>query len=79
VSRDPIDPGYRILWEDGVDAVTAEITVRYHEPVKTGSKVLARARVVQNRGRLIHTEAELTDSLGKRLASAQAKFITVDR
>ncbi|NLO74078.1 MAG: PaaI family thioesterase [candidate division WS1 bacterium] len=67
----------RILHEEGVNVVTAEITVRYHQPVVTGSPVRARAWVVENRGRLIHTKAELTSVQGESLASAQAKFIKV--
>ena len=67
----------RILYEQGLEVVTAEMTVRYHQPLPTGETVQARARVVESRGRLIRTEAELTGASGQRLASATAKFMKV--
>jgi uncharacterized protein (TIGR00369 family) len=42
----------------GVFAVTAEMTVRYKRPVKTGEKIRFVGRVVSHKGRLYHTEGE---------------------
>jgi len=67
----------RILYEQGQNAVTAEMTVRYYRPLSTGQSVQARARLGERRGRLIRTEAEIVDRDGHRIASAEGKFMLV--
>ncbi|HEY3396435.1 MAG TPA: PaaI family thioesterase [Armatimonadota bacterium] len=68
-----------LLYARGQDAVTAELTVRYHRPVPTGAPLQARARQVAQRGRVVQIESELRDAQGERLASAQGKFMLVER
>jgi uncharacterized protein (TIGR00369 family) len=67
----------RLLYEQERNAVTAEMTVRYHRPLVTGESVQARARVQEDRGRLIRTTAELRDQSGELIASAEGKFVIV--
>ena len=67
----------RLLYEQERNAVTAEMTVRYHRPLTTGASVQARARVQEDRGRLIRTSAELRDQSGELIASAEGKFVLV--
>jgi uncharacterized protein (TIGR00369 family) len=67
----------RLLWVEGQDAVTAELTVRYHRPLPTGEQVQARSRRQESRGRLVRTEAEIRDQAGALIASAEAKFMLV--
>ena len=67
----------RILYEQERNAVTVEMTVRYHRPLVTGASVQARARIREERGRLIRTAAELRDQSGELIASAEGKFLEV--
>jgi len=65
----------RMLWEQGIDAVTGELTVRYRQPAATSELLTIRGWIKRKYGKLIATEAcaELAD--GAIVAEAQAKFI----
>jgi uncharacterized protein (TIGR00369 family) len=65
----------RMLYDQGKPGVTAELTVRYHQPLPTGERVQATARLVEQRKRLVRTAGELRDASGELIASAQAKFM----
>jgi uncharacterized protein (TIGR00369 family) len=65
----------RLLHARGEDAVTAELTVRYHQPLPTGAPVEARAHEAERRGRLVHVESELRTADGTLVASGQGKFV----
>ncbi len=67
----------RILYETGINAMTAELTVRLKKPVPTGRPATARARVVGARKRLYRTEAELRLADGTVAATATGKFLVV--
>ena len=56
-------------------AVTAEMTVRFYKPVKTGDKLFFKGRVVRNKGRVYFTEGEVKRTNGDILASATGKYI----
>ena len=64
-----------LLYAHGEEAVTAELTVRYHQPLLTGQPVEARAHERERRGRLVRVEAELRAADGTLLASGQGKFM----
>ena len=68
----------RILWEKGVGAMTAEITVRLKRPVPIGRPATARARITEGHKRLYLTEAELLLADGSVAATATAKFLVVE-
>jgi acyl-coenzyme A thioesterase PaaI-like protein len=57
-------------------AVTARIFVRYRHPVPINTELLARARLVNERGRRLHVDGELTDG-NDVLADARAAFLHV--
>jgi uncharacterized protein (TIGR00369 family) len=59
----------------GVYAVTAEMTVRYKHPVRTGEHVVFRGRVTGQKGRMFTTEGEVTDQSGRVCAEATGKYI----
>ncbi len=62
----------------GVWAVTAEIAVRFRNPLAVGEPATVTARVTENRGRVVSTTAELTrDSDGTTIATATATFVRV--
>lgn len=56
-------------------AVTAEITVRFLEPVRTGVRFRCIGRIVQQRGRLFHTTGEAVGEDGTVYARAEARFL----
>ena len=63
-----------ILAQD-VYAVTAEITVKFIRPVKTGERVKLTGKVTANKGRLYFTEGQAVDPEGKPFATATGKYI----
>jgi uncharacterized protein (TIGR00369 family) len=67
----------RLLWEQGISAMTAELTVRLKRPAPVGRPMTARARLVSQRKRLYETEAELMLEDGTLAATATGKFIRV--
>jgi len=69
----------RILWEKGISAMTAEMTVRLKKPVPIGRPATARARITEARKRLYLTEAELLLADGSVAATATGKFLVVDQ
>ena len=67
----------RLLHARGQDAVTAELTIRYHQPLPTGATVEARAHEAERRGKLVRLESEVRTAEGLLVASGQGKFILV--
>jgi uncharacterized protein (TIGR00369 family) len=65
----------RAIWTRGTDVVTAEMTVRFRQPVPTGTPLQLRARIVAARGRLITARAEVLLSDGTTAAESDGKFI----
>jgi len=56
-------------------AVTAEMTVRFLMPVKTGEKLKITGWVRSHKGRLYLTEGEAVNSEGRTVASATGKYV----
>lgn len=61
--------------ELGIEAVTAEMTIRYRESIPLGSHIHIRAHIVQSRRTLHRTEAQIFHET-RLMASAEARFIT---
>ncbi len=59
----------------GIFSTTAEMTVRYHRPVRVGERVICRGRITQHKGRAYFTEASAVNGEGQALASATGKYI----
>ena len=55
--------------------MTAEMTVRYRRPVKTGQPIRGTGRITEDKGRLILAEARLLDASGRLLAEATGKLM----
>jgi acyl-coenzyme A thioesterase PaaI-like protein len=68
----------RLLWERGIGAMTAELTVRLKHPTPVGRPLTARARLVSQRRRLYETAAELSLEDGTVTATATGKFLQVE-
>jgi acyl-coenzyme A thioesterase PaaI-like protein len=62
------------LFAHGVKALTAELKVRYSEPVDVQAKTIVCARLIKSHGRLHGLRAELRQE-GRLKATALGKFI----
>jgi uncharacterized protein (TIGR00369 family) len=60
-------------------AVTAEMTVRYQKAVETGTRITARGKVEEARGRVLSTRGWLYDAEGSVVAEATARFLATTR
>jgi len=63
-----------ILAQD-IYAVTAEITIKFIRPVKTGDRVKLTGKVTAKKGRLYLTEGQAVDHEDKPFATATGKYI----
>ena len=60
-----------------VVAVTAEMTVRYKKPVKTGDRLTLTGKVLAKRGRFFSTSGEARRADGELVATATGKYLVV--
>ncbi len=65
----------RMLAAQGTEAVTAEVTIRYHQPLSVGQQTLARGWVTSRRGPLIRAAAEVLLPDDTVIATAHAKLM----
>ncbi len=64
------------IMSQGMQAVTAEINVKYKKPTPIGKKLRVVGNVIELKHRTIHTSAKITD--GKNvLAEARAIYVKV--
>ena len=66
------------MYADRVFAVTAKMETRYRKVVGLDTPLVARARIVRQRGRRIEVEATLTAAGGDVLVDASALFLRMD-
>jgi uncharacterized protein (TIGR00369 family) len=55
--------------------VTADMSVRYVNPVEVGTTIKAEARVAEQRGRIVSVEGRITAPDGLLVARASARFL----
>jgi len=68
----------RLLYEVGIPAVTAELQTRLLRPLRAGRRYRFEGHVVEDKGRIVTTEAEGFDAeSGERVASGSAICIRV--
>ena len=60
----------RMLWEAGIKAATAELTIRYHRPTPVGEPLTITAHRVRERHGVMDMEAHAEDDSGRTLVSA---------
>jgi uncharacterized protein (TIGR00369 family) len=60
-------------------AVTAEMTVRFVQPVQTGCRIRATGRVTEVRGRIVRTEGQLFGADGEPAATSTARFVVATK
>jgi uncharacterized protein (TIGR00369 family) len=56
-------------------AVTAELTVRFHKPVRIGDKIRFTGKVVKSKGRVFWTEGTVTSGDNQVLATATGRYV----
>ncbi len=61
----------------GYLALTAELSVRFREPVRVGEKIDVTARLVEKRGKVFRVEARAVRSDGTEVATAGARCFQV--
>jgi uncharacterized protein (TIGR00369 family) len=66
------------LYRHGMDAATAELTVRYRRPVRIGDELTVHAWQTARKGRLLEMEAEALRG-GERVAEARARCLALPR
>ena len=59
-------------------AVTAEMTIRFHVPVRVGDRLKFRGRINRKKGRVFLTEGSVTTDGGEVVASATGKYVEAD-
>ena len=58
-------------------AVTAELTVRYRNPVEVGERIIIQGKIEKTRARIIETSGTITDSSGIVIATGTARFLRI--
>ena len=66
-----------LAWKEGKPAVTAELTVRFKKPAKTGHKILLEGRIDREEGRAIYAHSIAKDEHGELLAQATATCLLI--
>jgi uncharacterized protein (TIGR00369 family) len=61
----------------GHKCVSAEITVKYKEPARTGTRYHAEGKVTQARGHIVLAESRIGDAAGRVYAQATGKLFKV--
>lgn len=67
----------RVVIEEGLLAVTAELNVKYLKPTPIGEELLVRAWIEKYRGKLYNVAGEITLASGEVCAKAKAKFFAI--
>jgi acyl-coenzyme A thioesterase PaaI-like protein len=67
----------KLLWEVGIPAVSASLSIRLLKPVRIGERVLIEGWVESDKGRIIKTSAELRNAAGTILAQADGKCVRI--
>lgn len=62
----------RLLWEKRLNAITARLEVRFHQPLAVGEAVGVRARITRQRPPVVETTAEARLPDGTLVAEAKA-------
>ena len=56
-------------------AITAEMNVRFHKPVKTGDYITVIGQVEESRSRIVATTGSILDASGEKVATGTARFL----
>lgn len=65
----------KAILADEIYAVTAEMTIRYVAPARTGDHIKFTGKVTERRGKLFITEGQAVGENGQLLATATGKYL----
>lgn len=60
----------------GLDAVSAELSVKFRSPASPGNELIIKARLTNERSRVIEAEAKI-ESIGRVIAEGRGKLLCV--
>ncbi len=69
---------WAIFFSTGESTMTAQMTTRYHHPVRVAESLRVRGKMVSSRGRVFRTESHLLkvgEADGEYLASAEGTYL----
>ncbi len=64
-----------LIWARGLRAITAEVTIRFHNYAKTGEKLAVEAEIKEVKPHLIQAQSVIKGAKGKKIARAEGKFL----
>ena len=64
-----------LLWAAGIRAITAEVTIRYHNYAQTGEELKIHATILERSSHMIKARCSLTNAKGVKMATASGKFL----
>ncbi len=67
----------RLAWQLHGPAMTAEITVRFFNPARTGEKLIVTGEVSHAKGKLISAKSEIRSHQGRLIATATGKILKI--
>ncbi|MCK4993749.1 MAG: hypothetical protein KAJ14_09150 [Candidatus Omnitrophica bacterium] len=67
-----------VLWKHGINAVTAEFSVRLNFPAYVGKKLIFSASIEKKAKKVFYTKAACVDEDGHMIGTGSAKCIKVD-
>ena len=67
----------RMMWAKGVTAVTAEMTIQFKRPARSGAPLKVIASVVGEEGRVVDCKAEIRRLDGTLVAEATGKMVKI--
>ncbi len=67
----------KLAFELGINAVTAELSVRFKKPVGRKDEILIKGRIIDETSRIVYAKAEARFEDGSLAAEANGKFIVV--
>ncbi len=65
----------KLAFELGINAVTAELSVRFKKPVGLNDKLLVKGKIIRETSRLVYAEAEAKFADGSLAAEANGKLM----
>lgn len=64
-----------LLCAAGIRAISAEVTIRYHNYARTGGELKIKAELIEKSEHLIQAKCYLTNIKGGKIATASGKFL----
>jgi uncharacterized protein (TIGR00369 family) len=62
----------------GVTAVTAELNIQYHRPIRVDEEIVVEASHVERNGRQLWHAGEIRNAAGQMLARGKGRFVAID-